>query len=260
MSTRRSTRSRARAGSRSSWPEANPCSIARFWPSTYPIARSFDGRRLAVEVPPRAPGERCPAGIPFPLAAPQRRAEQQGPPPPRSRGTCGDLSLDDLVCPRQQRRRDRQPERFGGLEVDDQLELGGLLDREIGGFGSSEDLVDVARGASLHLGCIDSIGHKAPWFNKHPELVDCGDSMRGGKIDDSLSMHEHKGWRRDHDPLVVILLHIEEGGSQISRSAHDERMNFYAEAPSRDSYLFIVPSAYRREGRGRDVLSKERSP
>src|SRR5262249_42645581 len=36
--------------------------------------------------------------------------------------------LDDFVYPRQQRWRDRQPERFGGLEVDDQLERGGLLD------------------------------------------------------------------------------------------------------------------------------------
>src|SRR5262245_40555930 len=41
-------------------------------------------------------------------------------------------SLDHLVRPPQQRRRDRQAERLGGLEVDDQLELGGLLDGEFG--------------------------------------------------------------------------------------------------------------------------------
>src|SRR6266581_9605208 len=35
--------------------------------------------------------------------------------------------LDDLIRPPQQRRRDRQAERLGGLEVDDQLEGGGLL-------------------------------------------------------------------------------------------------------------------------------------
>ena len=45
-----------------------------------------------------------------------------------------DQSLDHLVRPQQQRRRDRQAERLGGLEVDDQLELGGLLDGEVGGF------------------------------------------------------------------------------------------------------------------------------
>jgi hypothetical protein len=42
--------------------------------------------------------------------------------------------LDDLIRPLQQRPRNHQPECFGGLEVDDQLELGWLLDGEIGGL------------------------------------------------------------------------------------------------------------------------------
>jgi hypothetical protein len=42
--------------------------------------------------------------------------------------------LDDLVRPQQERLRDRQAERLGGLEVDDQLELRGLLDGEVGGL------------------------------------------------------------------------------------------------------------------------------
>jgi hypothetical protein len=39
--------------------------------------------------------------------------------------------LDHLIRPAQQRWRDREPEGFGGLEVDDQLELGGLLNGEL---------------------------------------------------------------------------------------------------------------------------------
>jgi hypothetical protein len=54
---------------------------------------------------------------------------------------CAGRSLDDLIRPPQQRRRDRQAERFGGLEVDDHLELRRLRDREIGGFRASEDLI-----------------------------------------------------------------------------------------------------------------------
>ena len=38
-------------------------------------------------------------------------------------------SLDDLIRPLEERRRDRQAEGLGGLEVDDQLELRRLLDR-----------------------------------------------------------------------------------------------------------------------------------
>jgi hypothetical protein len=44
--------------------------------------------------------------------------------------------LDDLIRAHQHRRRDRQPERFGGLEVDRQLELGRQLNRQVPRFGA----------------------------------------------------------------------------------------------------------------------------
>jgi hypothetical protein len=44
--------------------------------------------------------------------------------------------LDDLIRLQQDRLRDRQPERLGGLEVDDQLELLWLLDGEVAGLGT----------------------------------------------------------------------------------------------------------------------------
>jgi hypothetical protein len=39
-----------------------------------------------------------------------------------------------------------------GPEIDDQLELRGLLDREISGLGAPEDLVDVGRAAPPLIG------------------------------------------------------------------------------------------------------------
>src|SRR5438093_9444139 len=167
-------------------------------------------------------------------------------------------SLNDLIRPLQQRLRDRQPEGLRCLEVDDQLELRGLFDGQVARLGPLEDFVDVASGTSLHLGSIYSIGHEAAWLNKHLELIDCGDPMRGRKIDDGLSMHEHEGRRRHHYTLVVLLLHAEESGSQIPRPAHDERMNLYTKAPSRDSDPLIVPIQYLGEYRSCDILSKER--
>ena len=53
--------------------------------------------------------------------------------------------LDHLVGPPQHRLRDRQPQRLGGLEIDDQLELGGLLDGQVAGLGALEDFVHVGR-------------------------------------------------------------------------------------------------------------------
>src|SRR5436309_972540 len=118
--------------------------------------------------------------------------------------------------------------------------------------------VHIDRSPPLHFGSIYSIGHQPTRLNKHSELIDGGDPVRGRKIEDGLSMHEHKGGRHHHYSLVVILLHAEESGGQVSRSAHDERMNLYAEAPSRDGDLFTVLSGYEGEYRGCDILSKKR--
>ena len=49
--------------------------------------------------------------------------------------------LDHLIRPLQERRRDRQPEGLGGLEVDDQLELRRLLHGQVGGLGTFQNLV-----------------------------------------------------------------------------------------------------------------------
>ena len=53
--------------------------------------------------------------------------------------------LDQLVRLEEQRLRDREFECLRGLEVDHQLELCGLLHREIGGLGALEDFVDEGR-------------------------------------------------------------------------------------------------------------------
>src|SRR5437667_1696388 len=49
-------------------------------------------------------------------------------------------SFDDLVGAGEDRWWDRQAERRGGLEIDDQLEFRRLLDRQIGWLGALEDL------------------------------------------------------------------------------------------------------------------------
>src|SRR3989442_15540208 len=86
-------------------------------------------------------GSRDPhSATPFPPAAPRRRAARPPAKTPARKETCAGSSLDDLVGPDQQRLGNRQAERPGGLEVDDQLELGRLLDGEIGRLGAFENL------------------------------------------------------------------------------------------------------------------------
>src|SRR5438270_6565922 len=55
--------------------------------------------------------------------------------------------LNQVVRPRQHRRWNGEAEVFGGFQVDHQLELGGLLDGQVAGLGTLENLVHVDRGA-----------------------------------------------------------------------------------------------------------------
>src|SRR5262245_38940386 len=47
--------------------------------------------------------------------------------------------LDDPIRPQQERLRDRDPDRPGGPEVDDQVELDGLLERQVARPGAPQD-------------------------------------------------------------------------------------------------------------------------
>ena len=60
--------------------------------------------------------------------------------------------LDQFIGGGQQRFGDGQAERFGGLEVDHQIELGRLLDREIGGFHAIKNPRHIGASEALEQG------------------------------------------------------------------------------------------------------------
>ena len=66
----------------------------------------------------------------------------------RRRGVSSAPLLNDLIRPQEQRRRDGEAERLRGFEVDDQFELRGLLDWQVGGLGTMQDLDDIGRSLS----------------------------------------------------------------------------------------------------------------
>src|SRR5438445_4200816 len=74
--------------------------------------------------------------------------------------------VDHLVRPQEQRSWDCEPQRFGGLHVDDQLELPGLLNGKISGLRALQDLVDIHCGAPGQFARVFPVLEKSPRLRK----------------------------------------------------------------------------------------------
>src|SRR6266851_5183486 len=82
-----------------------------------------------------------------PASASAARAAREAPSVRRpAKAATRAVSFDDLVGTGEDRRRDRKPERLRGLEIDDQLESGWLLHRQVCRFGAMEDPSDINGG------------------------------------------------------------------------------------------------------------------
>src|SRR6266576_2439129 len=79
-----------------------------------------------------------------------------------------DRSFDHPVGAQEDRLRDCDAERFGGLEVGDKLELGRLLDGQVAAPRTLENSVDVARGPAGNVDRVRPIRHEAP--GKHGDV------------------------------------------------------------------------------------------
>src|SRR5512147_2328157 len=75
------------------------------------------------------------------------------------------FSLDHSVRSRQNIRWDRQTNLIRRLEINDQLKLHRLLDREIGRLGALENFIDVAGGAPEQIGEASPIRNEATNFH-----------------------------------------------------------------------------------------------
>ena len=74
-------------------------------------------------------------------------AKQRDVPLPDSCSAAKRPSFDDLVGAQQEPLRDVQPESLGGGQIDDEIELGRLLDGQISGLCPTQNLVHVFGGA-----------------------------------------------------------------------------------------------------------------
>src|SRR4030095_10317143 len=102
------------------------------------------------------------------MSSTSRSAQQGTVMPSRSARAC---LLDHLIRLEKKRRGDGQAERLGGLEVDDQLELRGLLDRQVRRLGTLENFVRIGGSSAPLVNPVRPIGEKATNLHKLAALI-----------------------------------------------------------------------------------------
>ena len=105
--------------------------------------------------------------------------------------------VDHLVRPQQQRLRDREAERLGGLEIDDQLEFRRLLDGQIGGLSALDDSIDVSSCLAEPIVVAWAIRHQSAIANDEAKLLHCGNALYRRELDDSLTIHAREHVRHE---------------------------------------------------------------
>src|SRR5437899_7711746 len=134
-------------------------------------------------------------------------------------------SFNDLIRAPQQRRRDHEAERPGGLEVDHQLVLGRLFDWEFRGLGALENLVHVGGGAPKQIGKVRSIGHKAPGIDKLPPWVHCRQPVLCPQVNKASSPTKKHGPNQHSKSTRTALGHVLKGPSKTLRPCGLKKFN-----------------------------------
>ena len=105
--------------------------------------------------------------------------------PPSRPCDIGKLSFNDHIGKIEDRGRDRQADRLGGLQVDGELESRRLLDRQIGGRGPLQDLGDIAGREARVFHTIWAVAGEAAIGDTLRILEGCRQPVRESKIQDT---------------------------------------------------------------------------
>jgi hypothetical protein len=129
-----------------------------------------------------------------------------------------------LVGAAGQCQRYREPERLGGREVDEELHLHHLLDRQISRLGTAEDLAGVDARLPVAIGEIGSVAHQPACLDELAPHVNCGHRMAGRQRDDLSTLVCEQRVGADDECVGVEFDKGSEGPVDLARRARRQDM------------------------------------
>src|SRR5262245_11435157 len=99
-------------------------------------------------------------------------------------------SFNHLVGAGEQRRRYGEAKHLRGHQIDDEVEFGRLLDRNVGRFRPAQNLVDMLRRTPVEMHVVDAIGYKTSSLYELTRAVNCRQASALCKSVDTSSIGE----------------------------------------------------------------------
>src|SRR5215208_516518 len=129
-----------------------------------------------------------------------RRPAQRSPPA---------ASFDHLVSEEPQARGNFEPERSSSAAIDHELELGGLLDRQIGRLGTLEYLVDISGEAAINVREARPIKDQSAGLDELASAIDRRQPVLRGKLRNRLTVRLCNPLEPDHNGVGSFVETIE---------------------------------------------------
>src|SRR5712691_11358073 len=142
------------------------------------------------------------------------------------------VSLNHLICAQENRARDREAEHLGSLEVDNEVERGGLLDRQRGGLRALEDLVHVGGRAPLQLKSVRTINHETAGLHVLPQAIYRWQATLHRKLSDLSYLIRENGVRENHQPARLLPGHRRESAVDLLGNPRLQSLKPQRQGPS----------------------------
>jgi len=152
--------------------------------------------------------------------------------------------------------RNSEPERLRGLQVDDQLEVGRCLHRQVRRFFTPQDAVDVGRRLPELVDEIGSVGEQPAAGCIEARVVDRGQSVPGSQSNYEIAMHRRCRAPGHDQTSIRSLRERRDLALDLARIAHVDRAHIHAQRRRHDLDCAELarPGRYRRFAKDRRVL------